>query len=144
MSSAPSRRARSMSAGACCIGVTITRDHCRNRSRPANGTPSSSHMTAVGSGKANASTRSTGGPCATIAASSPSAISWIRGRSAAIRRTVNAWADSRRSRVWPGGSMLRMLCSPVEKSPGSIRHGAPGYSRLRLNRESQKTVRTSS
>jgi hypothetical protein len=30
------------------------------------------------------------------------AICWIRGRSAATRRSVNAWEMSRRSRVWPG------------------------------------------
>lgn len=49
----------------------------------------------------------------------------IIGRSAAILRAVNACAASLRNRVWSGGSRLRMLRSPVAKSPGWIMHGAP-------------------
>jgi hypothetical protein len=56
-------------------------------------------MTAVGSGKANISTRSAGDPCSAIDRSRPAAISSIRDRSPVIRRTVKACADNFRSRV---------------------------------------------
>ena len=81
-------------------------DQRRNDVRSASGTPSSSQITPIGSGKAKASSRSTSaGPAAIRSASRP-AIASMRGRRAAMARTVKARLTSLRSRVWSGGSVL--------------------------------------
>src|ERR671932_1819051 len=88
--------------------VSIVFDQRRNDVRSASGTPSSSQMTPIGRGKAKASSRSaSAGPAAIRSASRP-AIASIRGRRAAMARTVKARLTSLRSRVWSGGSVLSM------------------------------------
>ena len=62
----------------------------------------------MGSGKANASSRSTSSGPAAIRSASPVAIASTRGRRPAIARTVKARPTSLRSRVWSGGSELSM------------------------------------
>ena len=69
------------SSSAVSAGLTIASDHSRKRSRSAGGTPSNSAITVIGSGNANDDTSSIS-PVATTGSISPSAISWIRGRSA--------------------------------------------------------------
>ena len=74
----------------------------RKVGRAGSGMPSSSQITAIGSGYAKVVTRSTRS-CPATASSSSAAICSMRGRSASIRRRVNAPETSRRSRVWSGG-----------------------------------------
>lgn len=91
--------------------ASTTADQARKSSRSSKGTPSSSQITVIGRGNANASIRSTGSPSApraAMASSSSSVIASIRGRSASTRREVNALLTSLRSRVWSGGSELSM------------------------------------
>jgi hypothetical protein len=73
-------------------------DQAWNRSWSAAGMPSSSQMTVIGSGNANASISSASSR-ASKAVSSPAVIASMRGRSAATRRGVNTLTTSRRSRV---------------------------------------------
>ncbi|OLT15773.1 hypothetical protein BJF78_16235 [Pseudonocardia sp. CNS-139] len=73
--------------------------------------PSSSQITAIGSGTATSSTMSTVSPAAIRSrnlATTPSAISAIRGRRSSTVRGVNARPTSERSRVCCGGSVLSM------------------------------------
>ena len=83
---------------------------CLIRSWSAGGVPSISAITANGSGKARASTRSTRalGPWRSAASSISSTSPVMRGRSASTARGVNAFDTSRRSRVWSGGSRSSM------------------------------------
>ena len=63
---------------------------------------------------------------------SPSAISWIRGRSCSIIRGVNAFETRRRRRRWSSPSRLSMLLSMKrERTPG----GRLGRQLLRRQRE---------
>ena len=71
---------------------------CLMRSWSAGGVPSISAITANGSGKARASTRSTR-PSRSAASSMPSTRPVMRGRSACTARGVKAFDTSRRSRV---------------------------------------------
>ncbi|BCJ58821.1 hypothetical protein Jiend_22430 [Micromonospora endophytica] len=119
---------------------TIASDQTWNRCRSANGTPSSSQITWIGNGVAKCSTRSTGGPAATMASISSSAICRARGRSCSTRRAVNALATSRRSRVCSGGSIDRMP-SPICR--GVSRGSSRPTLAARLNLASPRTVRTS-
>ena len=80
---------------------------CLIRSWSAGGVPSISAITANGSGKASASTRSTR-PWRSAASSISSTSPVMRGRSASTARGVNAFDTSRRSRVWSGGSRSSM------------------------------------
>ncbi|MDF9807666.1 hypothetical protein M2436_006213 [Streptomyces sp. HB372] len=80
-------------------------DQVRKASRSRDGTPSSSQITDMGSGKESASTRSAArAGAASIESSSPSVISWIRGASCSMRRGVNSRVTSLRIRVWSGAS----------------------------------------
>ncbi|CAM5733289.1 hypothetical protein STENM223S_05877 [Streptomyces tendae] len=92
-------------------------DQVRNDSRSKSGTPRSSQITEMGSGKDNASTRSARpSGAASIRSSSASVVFWMRGASSSTRRVVNSRATSLRSRVWSGGS-ARSMCGPEETAP---------------------------
>jgi hypothetical protein len=124
------------------VRETITSDQCRNLSRSANGTPSSSQITVIGIGNASAWLRSTTGPCSSIASISSSVICWMRGCRLRTRRAVNWPATSDRSLVCSGGSMVNRL-------PGGgvmwVSLGALGsVVAARLNRWSDSTTRASS
>ena len=86
---------------------TTVPDSCLMRSWSAGGVPSISAITANGSGKASASTRSTR-PWRSAASSMSSTSPVTRGCSAWMARGVNAFDTSRRSRVWSGGSRSSM------------------------------------
>ncbi len=101
------------------LPLMIVFDQSRNASRSSMGTASSSQITVMGSGKANASSSSTSSLPA-IWSSSSAVISSILGRSCSIRRAVNALVTSLRSRVWSGGSLLSMCAlSTSANSPRS-------------------------
>ncbi len=92
-------------------------DQVRNDSRSRSGTPRSSQITEMGSGKDNASTRSARpSGAASMRSSSASVVFWMRGVSSSTRRVVNSRATSLRSRVWSGGS-ARSMCGPEETAP---------------------------
>ncbi len=75
----------------------------------------------IGSGNANAGSRSTGSRVGHSSSRSWT-ISSIRGRSASTRRGVNAELTSRRSRVCFGASELSMLSSSAtDESPKILR-----------------------
>jgi hypothetical protein len=90
-------------------------DQIRNESRSATGIPSSSQITWMGSGNANASTRSTSVRPA-ISSSSSAVMVAMRGSSRSTRRAVNPAETRRRNRVWSGGSALSMWC-PIGLPP---------------------------
>nr|BFE70835.1 hypothetical protein GCM10020092_041360 [Actinoplanes digitatis] len=119
---------------------TIASDQVRNRPWSATGTPSRRQITRTGSGVEKASTRSVGGPAASIASTSSSAISVVSGRSSSTRRAVKALATRRRSRLWSGGSIARM---PESIWYGVVRGSSRPTLAARLNRGSPSTVRTS-
>ena len=97
-------------------------DHWRKVSRSSVGTPMSSQMTVIGSGKDSASTRSAlRSGAASIASTKPSVISWTRGASSSTRRGVKCRVTSLRSRVWAGASEPSMV------APGAtVRTPRPG------------------
>lgn len=70
------------------------------------------------------------------------AICSVRARSRSMRRAVNAFATTRRTRVCSGGSSSRML--PGRPRPGRIRGSSRRAASARLNRGSPRTVLTSS
>ncbi len=123
-------------------GRTNASDHSRNLSRSAAGTPSSSAITVIGSGKANVETSSIS-PSATTGSRSVSAISWIRGRRRSIIRGVNAFDTSRRSRRWSSPSRLSMWLSTHSSASGNSAMKAASRSRWSANRGS-RTKRLSS
>ena len=77
--------------------------------RSAAGTPTSSPMTAMGSGSAKSAMNSTS-PFSARSSSRPSTSVCTAGRSRSTWRGVNERDTSRRSRVWSGGSASSMLC----------------------------------
>ncbi len=79
------------------------------------GTPIICEITANGSGKASASTRSTD-PASAIRSSISSTRRSISGCSAATERGVNAFDTSLRSRVWSGGSWSSIESPPDRSS----------------------------
>lgn len=106
----------------------------RNFGQPATGTPSSSQITATGSGNAKFSTRSAVLPPAAIASTS----------SPASCRTlfwVKALATSLRSRLCSGGSIMMV---PPSSLCGVILGTSASTAMARLNRRSPNTMRTSS
>jgi hypothetical protein len=84
------------------VGFSVA-DQVRNFSMSAAGTPSNSQITCTGSGREKLVIRSAGWGRAVNAPMSSLTIAATRGRSASIRRTVNALATSLRSRVCSGG-----------------------------------------
>ena len=90
----------------------------RNRSRSSAGSPSRSQITRNDTGNANVCTRSTTGPCRSIASSRSSTTAATIGRSRSSRCTVNSGVNSLRSRVWSGGSVNpRPPMSPLVADP---------------------------
>ncbi len=89
-------------------GADISLDQRWKSSRSFSGTPNSSQITDSGSCRLKDDTRSAR-PSGSTASRSSSVISWIRGRSASMRRGVNSLDTSLRSRVWSGGSACSML-----------------------------------
>ena len=71
--------------------------------------PSISVITMVGTGSANAATRSAGFGPASISSSSPSTSSWSLGRIASTRFTVNGRFTVRRIWVCSGASVLVII-----------------------------------
>ncbi len=117
-------------------------DQVRNFSRSRDGTPSSSQITDMGSGKESASTRSAVRSGAeSIVSSRASVISWTRGASRSIRRGVNSRATSLRSRVWSGASVLS-----IEVPEETLTTPSAGEARLQCleKRWSARRVRPSS
>ena len=82
--------------------------------RSAAGMPSSSPLTATGSGKANPVTKSAS---PAICAQASATIAVTAGRRLSTRRAVNAAETRRRSRVWAGGLSMRMLLN-ISRSDG--------------------------
>lgn len=92
------------------VGETISVIQPWKAPRSASATPRSSQITVMGSGWAKTSIRSARrSGRASIPSSSPSTISWMRGRSVSIRPGAKERPTSRRSRVWSGGSARIML-----------------------------------
>ncbi|WP_406675086.1 hypothetical protein WBK31_15345 [Nonomuraea sp. N2-4H] len=73
------------------------------------GTPSSSQITSDGTGSATASTRSAGRGPASMASRCSSTICWMRGRRAAMRRSVNSPTTARRTGPCSGGSISSII-----------------------------------
>ncbi len=86
-----------MNTSGATVSVTMVADQARNWSRSATGTPSSSQMTVIGSGKANEASRSTSRRV-DMSSSSPAVMAAMRGRSSSTRRAVKALFTSLRSR----------------------------------------------
>lgn len=100
----------------CGVGAPTIRMSVQVRkvSRSRKGTPNSSQMTVIGSGKASASTRSARpSGAASIASRSSSVNSWTRGARDATRRAVKARATSPRSRVCCG-ALERSIDTPLD------------------------------
>ena len=91
-------------------------DQSRISSSRSVGMPSRSEMTWNGTGKASSSTSSIE-PRSAARSRMPSTSASIRGRSRSMADGVKASDTSRRSRVWSGGSRLRMFFAAVAGLP---------------------------
>ncbi len=115
--------------------------YSRNWSRSSAGTPSSLQITMIGSGNASASFSSTGRGPAAISSSSSSATRCTYGRSASIRRAVNALVTSERTWVCLGGS--GSISGSMNRSLSAEMRAQSGRAMLRERRLSANRARTS-
>lgn len=113
--------------------------------RSPDGTPSSSLMTREGIGSAKSSTRSVGGPAASMSSSSPSMICWSLGTIAATRLTEKCAVNMRRTWLCSGSSLTMKGSSADSRLTlmPALCEGCPGRVESALKRGSERMARWS-